>query len=175
MNNLIKKFKTRFNLTDQSNNNEQGEIDSITSTPSIASTSLDPLLLSTPNSFEYGTIQSNSNLINKNNKQKTTTTSKSSNSSSSKPRKLRSKLLCILVTILLAICVYASFQDDFLDVVEAGISCGTCLSLLVPLQALAHVGDDAFVDFFVNGCIKLRVSPLLSLFYWGIEKMTNRS
>ncbi|ORY88479.1 Metallo-dependent phosphatase-like protein [Leucosporidium creatinivorum] len=41
--------------------------------------------------------------------------------------------------------------------VEAGISCGTCIGLLLPLKALANVGDDAFVDFFVGFCTKLGI------------------
>ncbi|KAK4046708.1 hypothetical protein OIO90_006461 [Microbotryomycetes sp. JL221] len=72
-------------------------------------------------------------------------------------RKIRSKLLFALITILLAICVYASFVDDFMGVVEAAISCGTCIGLLAPLQALAHVGDDVFVNFFVGWCTKLGI------------------
>lgn len=72
-------------------------------------------------------------------------------------RKLRSKLLFTAITLLLALCVYASFVDDFMGVVEAGISCGTCIGLLVPLKALANVGDDAFVNFFVGFCTKLGV------------------
>ncbi|KAK4047454.1 hypothetical protein OIV83_005366 [Microbotryomycetes sp. JL201] len=72
-------------------------------------------------------------------------------------RKLRSKLLFAAITLLLAICVYASFVDDFMGVVEAAISCGTCIGLLAPLKALAHVGDDVFVDFFVGWCTKLGI------------------
>lgn len=72
-------------------------------------------------------------------------------------RKLRSKLLFALITVLLGLCVYASFIDNFLNEVEASISCGTCLGLLIPLQALAHVGDDAFVDFFVGFCTNLGI------------------
>lgn len=74
------------------------------------------------------------------------------------PTRLRSKLLCALVTVLLGICIYGSFVDDFMGTVEDGISCGFCLGLLMPLQALAHVGDDAFVDLFVGFCSKLGVS-----------------
>ncbi|GAA5880774.1 hypothetical protein JCM1840_001369 [Sporobolomyces johnsonii] len=70
---------------------------------------------------------------------------------------LRSRCLCITVAILLAICVYASFVDDFMGDVEMAISCGTCIGLLAPLQALAHVGDDAFVDLFVGFCTKLGI------------------
>ncbi|KAM0790378.1 hypothetical protein ACM66B_003260 [Microbotryomycetes sp. NB124-2] len=72
-------------------------------------------------------------------------------------RKLRSKLLFAAITLLLAICVYASFVDDFMGVVEAAISCGTCIGLLAPLKALAHVGDDVFVNFFVGWCTKLGI------------------
>lgn len=83
-------------------------------------------------------------------KQQTTTT-----------RRLRSKLLFALITLLLAVSVYASFVDDFMGDVEAAISCGTCIGLLLPLKALASVGDDAFVDFFVGWCTKLGVSTRL--------------
>ncbi|SCV68233.1 BQ2448_354 [Microbotryum intermedium] len=75
----------------------------------------------------------------------------------SKTGQLRSRLLFVLITLLLVICVYASFVDDFMGDVEAAISCGACIGLLVPLQALAHVGDDAFVDFFVGFCTKLGI------------------
>lgn len=67
----------------------------------------------------------------------------------------------MLITVLLIVCVYASFVDDFMGVVEAGISCGTCLGLLVPLRALAQMGDDAFVEFFVSFCTNLGVSSQL--------------
>lgn len=77
-------------------------------------------------------------------------------------RKLRSKLLFIAISLLLALCVYASFVDDFMGAVEAGISCGTCIGLLLPLKALANVGDDAFVDFFVGFCTKLGVRHILT-------------
>ncbi len=77
------------------------------------------------------------------------------------PSRLRSRLLCGLVTILLGISIYGSFVDDFMGTVEDGISCGFCLGLLMPLQALAHLGDDAFVDLFVGFCSKLGVSNSL--------------
>ncbi|GAA5835842.1 hypothetical protein JCM5353_003368 [Sporobolomyces roseus] len=67
------------------------------------------------------------------------------------------RCLCVLVSLLLAVCVYASFVEDFMGDVETAISCGTCIGLLAPLQALAHVGDDAFVDLFVGFCTKLGI------------------
>ncbi|GAA5907151.1 endopolyphosphatase [Sporobolomyces salmoneus] len=67
------------------------------------------------------------------------------------------RCLCISVSILLAVCVYASFVEDFMGDVETAISCATCIGLLAPLQALAHVGDDAFVDLFVGFCTKLGI------------------
>ncbi|KAL8276271.1 hypothetical protein RQP46_011345 [Phenoliferia psychrophenolica] len=72
-------------------------------------------------------------------------------------RRLRSKLLFVLIAVLLAICVWASFIDDSMGEVEAAISCAFCLGLLMPLQALAHVGDDAFVAFFVGFCTNLGI------------------
>ncbi|GAA6019186.1 hypothetical protein JCM8202_000927 [Rhodotorula sphaerocarpa] len=72
-------------------------------------------------------------------------------------RTLRSRLLFAVIVVLLAVCVYASFVDDFMGDVEATISCGTCIALLAPLQALARVGDDAFVDLFVGFCTKLGI------------------
>lgn len=78
------------------------------------------------------------------------------------PSRLRSRLLCGLVTVLLGISIYGSFVDDFMGTVEDGISCGFCLGLLMPLQALAHLGDDAFVDLFVGFCSKLGVSRLFA-------------
>ncbi|GAA5985539.1 hypothetical protein JCM10908_007017 [Rhodotorula pacifica] len=77
---------------------------------------------------------------------------------SPKPKRtLRSRLLFATIVVLLAVCVYASFVDDFMGDVEATISCGTCIALLAPLQALARIGDDAFVDLFVGFCTKLGV------------------
>ncbi|GJN94375.1 hypothetical protein Rhopal_007454-T1 [Rhodotorula paludigena] len=70
---------------------------------------------------------------------------------------LRSRVLCISIALLLAVCVYASFVEDFMGDVEAAISCATCIGLLAPLQALANLGDDAFVDLFVGFCIKLGI------------------
>ncbi|TKA54510.1 hypothetical protein B0A53_03203 [Rhodotorula sp. CCFEE 5036] len=72
-------------------------------------------------------------------------------------RTLRSRLLFATIVVLLAVCVYASFVDDFMGDVEATISCGTCIALLAPLQALARIGDDAFVDLFVGFCTKLGI------------------
>ena len=72
-------------------------------------------------------------------------------------RTLRSRLLFATIVLLLAVCVYASFVDDFMGDVEATISCGTCIALLAPLQALARIGDDAFVDLFVGFCTKLGI------------------
>ena len=63
----------------------------------------------------------------------------------------------MLIAVLLAICVWASFIDDSMGEVEAAISCAFCLGLLTPLKALAHVGDDAFVAFFVGFCTNLGV------------------
>lgn len=71
------------------------------------------------------------------------------------PGSLRTQLLVLSVVLLLAVCVYASFVDDFMGDVEASISCATCIGLLAPLQALARLGDDAFVDLFVGFCTKL--------------------
>ncbi|CDR46236.1 RHTO0S12e01882g1_1 [Rhodotorula toruloides] len=73
------------------------------------------------------------------------------------PGSLRTQLLVLSVVLLLAVCVYASFVDDFMGDVEASISCATCIGLLAPLQALARLGDDAFVDLFVGFCTKLGI------------------
>ncbi|GAA5900911.1 hypothetical protein JCM8208_007562 [Rhodotorula glutinis] len=70
---------------------------------------------------------------------------------------VRSRLLCISIAVLLAVCVYASFVEDFMGNVEAAISCATCIGLLAPLQALANLGDDAFVDLFVGFCTRLGI------------------
>ncbi|GAA5905328.1 hypothetical protein JCM6882_003745 [Rhodosporidiobolus microsporus] len=70
---------------------------------------------------------------------------------------LRSRLLCLTIALLLGVCVYASFVDDFMGDVEAAISCATCIGLLAPLKALANVGDDAFVETFVGFCTKLGI------------------
>ncbi|BGP43548.1 hypothetical protein JCM10449v2_007589 [Rhodotorula kratochvilovae] len=70
---------------------------------------------------------------------------------------VRSRLLCISIAVLLAVCIYASFVEDFMGNVEAAISCATCIGLLAPLQALANLGDDAFVDLFVGFCTRLGI------------------
>ncbi|GAA5820218.1 hypothetical protein JCM10212_006785 [Sporobolomyces blumeae] len=77
--------------------------------------------------------------------------------SSIKKKDFGNRCLCISVSVLLAVCVYASFVEDFMGDVETAISCGTCIGLLAPLQALAHLGDDAFVDLFVGFCTKLGI------------------
>ncbi|GAA6057978.1 hypothetical protein JCM3770_004596 [Rhodotorula araucariae] len=70
---------------------------------------------------------------------------------------VRSRLLCLSIALLLAVCIYASFVEDFMGNVEAAISCATCIGLLAPLQALANLGDDAFVDLFVGFCTRLGI------------------
>ncbi|BGP20196.1 hypothetical protein JCM10213v2_008331 [Rhodosporidiobolus nylandii] len=73
------------------------------------------------------------------------------------PTTLRSRLLLALIALLVLLCVYASFADDFMGDVESAVSCGTCIALLAPLKALANVGDDAFVETFVGFCSKLGI------------------
>lgn len=133
----------------------------------IASTSSSQSLLASPtlrsSTRNYGTASSSTSpagsFLESNNPDNSTTRRR--RPPAPPKRKLRSKLLFTAITLLLALCVYASFVDDFMGVVEAGISCGTCIGLLLPLKALANVGDDAFVDFFVGFCTKLGVSSKL--------------
>ena len=134
--------------------NDQGDAEPVASTSSSQTLITAPALR--PSLQDYGTGSSTSSPAS------SYIDGNSSNRKRRPPappkRKLRSKLLFIAITLLLALCVYASFVDDFMGAVEAGISCGTCIGLLLPLKALANVGDDAFVNFFVGFCTKLGVS-----------------
>ena len=51
-----------------------------------------------------------------------------------------------------------SILDKILAAFEGAVDCGSCHALLVPLQALAFLGDSAFVDTFVALCRTLKVS-----------------
>lgn len=137
--------------------------DDPTETPPVASTSSSQSLLTSPTLRptlrHYGTASATSSPARSfvDSANPDSTTNRRRRPPAPPKRKLRSKLLFTAISLLLALCVYASFVDDFMGVVEAGISCGTCIGLLLPLKALANVGDDAFVDFFVGFCTKLGV------------------
>lgn len=46
----------------------------------------------------------------------------------------------------------ADLLHDILTALEQAVECASCNTLLVPIQALAHLGNDAFVDTFTSIC-----------------------
>lgn len=48
--------------------------------------------------------------------------------------------------------VRADLLDDILIALEQAVECAACDALLVPIQALAHLGNDDFVDVFASLC-----------------------
>lgn len=44
--------------------------------------------------------------------------------------------------------------DDVLDALQKAVDCASCHALLHPLQALAHLGNDPFVDLLSQVCIQ---------------------
>jgi hypothetical protein len=71
-------------------------------------------------------------------------------------RLLRTRCCLALFLNILVLCIWSLFVG--VEQVESEVACGTCLGILIPLQALAHVGDDAFSRFFVQICTQLHVS-----------------
>lgn len=53
--------------------------------------------------------------------------------------------------------------DDILTALEDAVDCASCDALLVPIQALAHLGNDAFVDVFTDLCelVQVRLAHLM--------------
>ena len=62
---------------------------------------------------------------------------------------------CVL---LLTLCAAGSLLDDILTAFEKAVDCGSCHALLVLLQSLALLGDNAFVGGIVTLCKTLKVS-----------------
>ncbi|KAG6829815.1 hypothetical protein H0H87_010044 [Tephrocybe sp. NHM501043] len=57
------------------------------------------------------------------------------------------------LTLLLFSCaVRGSLVDDIVDAIVNAVSCASCHALLVPLQAVAVIGDSAFSDTFIAVC-----------------------
>ncbi|KAL0959864.1 hypothetical protein HGRIS_011537 [Hohenbuehelia grisea] len=54
----------------------------------------------------------------------------------------------------LALATGSTLIDDVLAALNNAVDCTSCHALLVPLKALAHVGDTAFVDLFTETCIQ---------------------
>ncbi|KAF5389664.1 hypothetical protein D9757_004095 [Collybiopsis confluens] len=48
--------------------------------------------------------------------------------------------------------VFAQNSSQVLDALESMVDCATCLLALVPLQALAHLGNDIFSDALIEVC-----------------------
>jgi hypothetical protein len=70
----------------------------------------------------------------------------------------------VLLVLLLCFAVPWGRQDlmfQLLEGIESLSSCGSCLALLLPLQALARMGDDALVEALISLCSGLGVSCLL--------------
>ncbi|KZV71062.1 sphingomyelin phosphodiesterase [Peniophora sp. CONT] len=58
----------------------------------------------------------------------------------------------LLSVALGALGVRADLLNDILTALEQAVDCAGCNTLLVPVQTLAHLGNDAFVDTFTSIC-----------------------
>ncbi|KIK68505.1 hypothetical protein GYMLUDRAFT_35936 [Collybiopsis luxurians FD-317 M1] len=70
---------------------------------------------------------------------------------------MHSKLLSLLwsLTVVLSLfstAVIAQNSSEILEALESIVDCATCLAALVPLQALAHLGNDPFSDALIAVC-----------------------
>jgi len=65
--------------------------------------------------------------------------------------------------VLTALCfsrgTQASLLTDILAALENATDCASCEALLVPMQTLAHTGNDAFSSTFTTICTTLGVRP----------------
>ncbi|TDL22142.1 sphingomyelin phosphodiesterase [Rickenella mellea] len=66
-------------------------------------------------------------------------------------------LALLTVFSLLATCAFGSILDTILKALESAVDCPSCHALLIPLQGLAHLGNDAFVNTFVSICKDLKL------------------
>ena len=64
--------------------------------------------------------------------------------------------------LVLASCTAGSLLDEVLTAFEHAVDCGSCHALLVPLKALALLGDSTFVDTLVTVCQTLKVGTAAS-------------
>ncbi|KZV71061.1 sphingomyelin phosphodiesterase [Peniophora sp. CONT] len=60
--------------------------------------------------------------------------------------------LCIFAVLGLLGAARADLLDDILTALEQAVECAACDALLIPIQTLAHIGNDAFVDVFASLC-----------------------
>ncbi|KAF9500774.1 hypothetical protein BDN71DRAFT_1440275 [Pleurotus eryngii] len=58
----------------------------------------------------------------------------------------------VLVLLFIGL-VGGTIVDDVLDALQKAVDCASCHALLHPLQALAHLGNDGFVDLLNQFCI----------------------
>ncbi|KAJ3783471.1 sphingomyelin phosphodiesterase [Lentinula aff. detonsa] len=61
-------------------------------------------------------------------------------------------IFTIVLTIFPAYGVVGQNSSQILDVFESIVDCASCLAALIPLQVLAHLGNDAFSDTFIAVC-----------------------
>ncbi|GAA5993248.1 hypothetical protein JCM10908_004531 [Rhodotorula pacifica] len=75
------------------------------------------------------------------------------------PRKHACALFSSLIALLLllAIVITPIEAPEVLESIYDTAACPACLALLVPLQALARRGDEAFADFAVGFCDQLKI------------------
>lgn len=74
-------------------------------------------------------------------------------------RKMRiSTALRTLTLFALSTSVSADLLSDVETAFENAVDCASCHALLIPLQTLAHLGNDAFVDTIVTVCKTFQVS-----------------
>lgn len=48
--------------------------------------------------------------------------------------------------------VSAQSSSEILELLEGIVDCATCQAALIPLQTLAHLGNDVFSDTFIGVC-----------------------
>lgn len=126
---------------------------SIPSTSTLPSHSYSP-----PTEGEHTPLLPSSSALPRSESQYGTTRSPTPPSILSRPPKrlLRTRCCLALLLNILVLCIWSLFAG--VEQVEEEVACATCLGILIPLQALAHVGDDAFSKFFIQICTQLHVS-----------------
>ena len=78
-------------------------------------------------------------------------------------RMFSAPFLTLVALLSLVISVQAqSLLERIIFALQSATDCDSChISVLPPMQALAQLGDDAFVSTFIEICELLQVSPLL--------------
>ncbi|KII87717.1 hypothetical protein PLICRDRAFT_176497 [Plicaturopsis crispa FD-325 SS-3] len=74
-----------------------------------------------------------------------------------------------VVPILFASSLLGLAAGSLLSALENAVDCASCHALLLPLQALAHLGNDAFVDTIVAVCQGFKQGPILAHALRGIS------